>query len=296
MSAEQLTATHGQTDQANLFDVLVAARLNDMQPAAQRVVRYICNNRLRVLSTSAAELASQVGASDATVVRAARSLGFTGMADLRQALAASLSADSNPADNMRRTTVEVGEGVEQAVASVIETHLESLRMLENAEEQALLVRAIRVLNPVGRILVFGIGPSASLAEYSTTLLHRHGRAARAITAGGFGLADQLLDLRPGDGMLILAYSRTYPEVVLMFEEARRLHLPVVLVTDSLDTKLAKQADIVIRARRGRHGRVAMHGTTVVVLEALILGLAFANRTEAMTSLARIGELRKRLIS
>lgn len=71
-------------------------------------------------------------------------------------------------------------------------------------------------------------------------------------------------------------------------------MPIVLVTDSLEPKLAKRADIVIRARRGRNGRVAMHGATLVVLEAIILGLAFANRDDAMTSLARVGDLRARL--
>lgn len=118
--------------------------------------------------------------------------------------------------------MEIGEGVEQAVAAVIDTHLESLRAMDDPKAQALLVRGIRILNPVERILVFGIGPSASLADYAAMLLNRHGRSARAVNATGNGLADQLLDLRPGDGVLILAYSRTYPEVVLMFEEAQRL--------------------------------------------------------------------------
>ena len=277
-----------------LFDRQLAAHYDGLQPAAQRVVRHISSNRLAVLSTSAADLARQVGASDATVVRAVQGLGFKGLADLRQALAAGLSQESNPADNMRRTAVDIGEGVEHAVASVIETHLESLREIANPEVQAVLVRAIRLLHGVQRILVFGIGPSASLSEYAALLLNRHGHAARAINATGNGLADQLLDLRSGDALLILAYGRTYAEVVLVFEEAYRLRLPVVLVTDSLESKLAKQADVIVPARRGRQGRVAMHGTTLVVLEAIILGLAFANHDKAMQSLARIGALRQKL--
>ena len=54
----------------------------------------------------------------------------------------------------------------------------------------------------------------------------------------------------------------------MFEEAERLRLPIVLITDSLETRLARRADVVVPARRGKHERVALHGVTVIVLEAI----------------------------
>lgn len=66
------------------------------------------------------------------------------------------------------------------------------------------------------------------------------------------------------------------------------------MTDSLEPKLARQADVVVPARRGRQGRVAMHGVTLIVLEAIALGLALAGRDQAMDALARVGELRYRL--
>lgn len=276
------------------FDNMLAEKLDTLQPAARRVIRYISQNRLTFLSSSAAEIARQAGASDATVVRAVQALGFKSLAELRAALAVGIAEDSNPAANMRRMASDIGEGVEEAVAAIIDTHRETLNEISDPATQALLVRAIRTLNPCNRILVFGIGPSAALADYVTALLRRHGRASRALTATGNGLADQLLDLAPDDGLMLLAYNRTYAEVLLLFEEAERIRVPVVLITDSLDPQLARRADIVVPARRGRQGRVAMHGATLVVLEAITLGLAFSDRDGAMTSLARLGELRHRL--
>ena len=85
------------------------------------MVRYVEQNPIAVLSTSAADIATAVGASDATVIRAVQALGFDGLADLRQALVASLETGSTPADNLRRTSKEV----ERAVASVIDIHLEA---------------------------------------------------------------------------------------------------------------------------------------------------------------------------
>lgn len=281
-------------DQEPSFDAVLDANFESLSPSAQKVMRYISANRVAAISSSAAEIGLQCGASDASVVRAARATGFTGLAQLRQRLAASIGDEANPADNMRRTRAEVGAGVDRAVAAVIETHRESLQQIAEPAGQAALVQAIRTLHACDRILVFGIGPSAPLSEYVTLMLRRHGRAAQALNATGSGLADQLVDLAPGDGVLVLAYGRTYPEVVLLFAEGARLRLPIVLVTDSLEPKLARQAQVVVPARRGRHGRVAMHGATLAALEAIVFGLAFADADNAVDALARIGDLRSRL--
>jgi DNA-binding MurR/RpiR family transcriptional regulator len=151
--------------------------------------------------------------------------------------------------------------------------------------------AVSQLHRAERIVVFGIGPSAPLAHYVAILLTRNGRAARTLDATGIGLADQLVGLRKGDALLILAYGRAYREVVATFAEARQLRLPTVLVTDSLDGKLARKAGVVIPAKRGRANRVALHGTTLVVLETIVLGLAASDRKRAMDALRRLNDLR-----
>lgn len=147
------------------------------------------------------------------------------------------------------------------------------------------------LHPARQVLVFGLGPSAALARYAATLLARSGRASRALDASGIALADQLLDLRPGDALLVLAYGRAYREVAAVFAEARRLALPLVLVTDSLDRALARHADVVVPARRGRARRVALHGATLVALEAVALGLAAMDDPRALAALDRLNDLR-----
>ena len=281
---------------ADGFDTRLRTRYPHLTPTAQRVARHIEQNRLAILSSSALDIAQAVGASDATVIRAVQALGFRGLPELRQALITGLETGSTPAEDMRRTAREVGAGVERAVSSVIETHLEALTALSAPDLQAALVHAIRILSRADRTFIFGIGPSAALSEYVALLMTRHGRRARALNASGIGLADQLLDLRPGDALIVLAYGRTYREVLLVFQEAKRLRLPIVLITDSLEARLAREADVVVPARRGRYDRVAMHGVTLIVLEAIVLGLAVADPPAAVQTLARLGDLRAELIS
>jgi DNA-binding MurR/RpiR family transcriptional regulator len=155
-----------------------------------------------------------------------------------------------------------------------------------------MAAAISALHPADRIVIFGVGPSATLTRYAAMLLARNGRRTTTLDTTGSALADQLLALRPRDALLVLAYGRAYREVTAVFGEAKRLGLPLVLITDGPLGRLAEQADVVLHLPRGRTERMALHGATLVALEALVLGLTAANRNAAIDSLDRLNALRR----
>ncbi|MGY2046898.1 MurR/RpiR family transcriptional regulator [Methylobacterium sp. JK268] len=263
-----------------------------LSPSAARVASYLDRNRAAVLASSAAQIAAQLGTSDATVIRAVQALGFDGLTDLKQALAAGLDESRTPAADMRRTLASVGENAEKAIGAVLEAHREGMEALQTENGRAAILAAITTLHPAARIGVFGIGPSAHLARYLAFQLTRSGRCSFLLDATGWALADQLLGLHANDAVLLLAYGQPYREVQAVMAEARRLALPVVLVTDTQTSALARQATVVLLARRGRANEVALHATTLIALEAVILGLAAADRDNALQQLANLDRLRK----
>jgi DNA-binding MurR/RpiR family transcriptional regulator len=260
--------------------------------AGRRVVRFIDENRQTVLASSAAALGSYVGTSDATVVRTIQALGFTGLGDLKRAILKSTDKVSTPADHMRRTLADLEKTTGQAFDSVLLAHSDGLAVLNSERCRAQIAAAVGLLDAADRIAVFGIGPSAALASYVSISLARCGRPSRTISATGSMLADQLLDLRRGDGLLILAYGRLYKEVRTVFAEARGLGLTTVLVTEAENTPLAKLADVAVAIPRGRPEQVSLHGATLVGLEAIVLSLAAARPQAALASLDKLNRLRR----
>lgn len=259
--------------------------------AGLRVAKFIDENRQIVLASSAAALGARIGTSDATVLRTIQTLGFAGLADLKAAILGSEPA-STPADDMRRTLIDLEKATGQALDGILQAHADGLDVLRSEKCRTQIAASVRVLDAASRIAVFGIGPSSALATYVSVLLARNGRRSRTINATGSMLADQLLDLGNGDVLLILAYGRLYREVKAVFAEARALHLPTVLVTEADDTPLAKLADVCVAIPRGRPGQVALHGATLVGLEALVLSLAAAKPEAALCSLDNLNRLRR----
>jgi DNA-binding MurR/RpiR family transcriptional regulator len=276
----------------NDLDRLLQSANQQLGAAGRRVVRFIGENRQVVLASSAAALGDRTGTSDATVVRTVQALGFAGLGDLKRAILNSIGPVSTPADDMRRTLRDLEKSTGHALDSVLQAHADGLEVLRSDECRAHIAGGVRVLDDSNRIVVFGIGPSAALANYVSVLLGRCGRRNRTIDATGSMLADQLLDLRQGDALLILAYGRLYKEVAAVFAEAKSLGLATVLVTEAYGTPLARLADVAIAIPRGHPGQVSLHGATLVGLEALVLSLAAAKPNDALASLDKLNHLRR----
>jgi DNA-binding MurR/RpiR family transcriptional regulator len=268
------TAIDSGTD----LDRVLRRAHQELGAAGVRVAKFIDENRPVVLASSAAALGARIGTSDATVLRTVQTLGFSSLADLKRAIL-NAGAASTPADDMRRTLVDLEKATVEALDGILRAHAEGLAVLQSRKCRAQIAASVRVLDGADRIVVFGIGPSAALASYASILLARSGRHSRTISATGSMLADQLLDLGAGDALLV-------------FAEAKALRLPTVLVTEADDTPLAKLADVCVVIPRGRPGQMALHGTTLVGLEALVLSLAAAKPKAALASLENLNRLRR----
>src|SRR5215831_11719712 len=71
------------------FQDRVAALGPELSPVSRRIAEYLLTAGPEVVLLSAAELASALGTSDASVVRTAKALGYDGLAELRLHLSAS---------------------------------------------------------------------------------------------------------------------------------------------------------------------------------------------------------------
>ncbi len=120
------------------------------------------------------------------------------------------------------------------------------------------------------------------------------RQALAVGARGQALADTLIDMHKGDVVVVLAYDRSSPEAELTLERARALHLPSILITDTLGLALAGQFTVALSARRAGGGMFHLSAITVVVLDALLFGLAGRDRAAALAAAEELQEIRARI--
>jgi len=276
------------------FDERVADRFGEMSPAEQRVVAFFRDNREEVLIASAATLAARIKTSDATVVRATKALGFSGLDELRRTLADELRNSLSLTARLTRTLGEVGGDLGAAFEMTLDIHVQSLENLRQSIGVEHFREAVTYLAGAKRVVVFGIGPSSALADYLVRQMARFGVDAISLTNTGLLFADDLHGLRKGDVVVMLAYGRVYIEVETLLDEIERRKLKSILLTDTLAAALRRRVDLVLPVARGRADMLSMHTATLGLIEALLVGLATRQPAETLTSLRALNETRARL--
>ena len=277
------------------LDDRLADRFADLSPTEQRVARFFADHREEVGFVSAVEIAHQLGTSDATVVRTAQRLGYAGLPELKRELVATLRTRATPALRLGRRLEQIGDQPSAILDHVLSWHIGLLEEARRTLRPEAFARAIELLHGAERILTFGIGPSAALADYMTIKLARFGRQAAAITATGMALADALLTVRRGDVLIVMDYARVYREVDVALDRAKRAGVPVVLLTDHLALELADRIDVALQAVRGRSGVLGSVVSSMVVLDALLLGIANCDRTLSLAAGEELNDLRAQLV-
>lgn len=272
------------------LDERIEAALPGMSPAEQKMASFFRAQKEAVLLNSAAEIAEKAGTSDATVVRAARSLGFDGLSSLREAILADLTG-GGPEGRLKRTLEDLGGDPEGALGHVLKAHRESLDIMASPEFSEAFKRVVQLLFSARRRFIFGIGPSGSLAEYTALQFNRLGLPSVALSDSGIGLADRLLGVGEGDVVLMIAYAPVYREVTVVLDHAEACGAPVALIGDSLAPFVRKRVAEILPVPRGRADHLSLHGATMVLIEAMIVALAARDRGAALASLAKLGALR-----
>ena len=151
----------------------VAAVLGELSPAQRQVAQFLLDGGPAVSVYSAAEIGSNLGVSDATVVRTARALGYAGLPELRRALAGS-AEEPSLADRLHRTLAE-STGSDSWLASSVERLLGALDVLVQQVPPERFRRAVDLIAAGRPVIWSGVGPSAHLAGYAQLL-----RAVRAL--------------------------------------------------------------------------------------------------------------------
>ncbi len=262
-----------------------------LSPSLLAVAEYIDGHRHTVLGKSALEIARETGTSDATVIRAIQKLGFDGLIDLKETLAAHLGQTDSPSEKMAITTAELRRGADAAIDFVIEDQRSAMEALASEATRRAFHQTVNLLAGAGRIGVFGIGASGIIASYASRLFTRSGYPSYALTNTGIMLAEQLLEMAQGDVVLAMMHGRMHNEGAAMLAEAERLNVPVVFIVGKENSPLLKHAAVSIVIPRSKSEQVALHAPVLTCVEALMLALAARAPDRTLSSIDRLVEIR-----
>ncbi|BCJ29753.1 MurR/RpiR family transcriptional regulator [Actinocatenispora sera] len=273
--------------------VHVSGLLPALSPAEQRVARLVIADPAAAARQTITELASAAGTSEATVIRFCRSVGMSGYPQLRIRLAAEAARRVEPPDaRVVGGDIPPGADMAQIIATI---SFNDARAVEETAEQldvAACEQAVAVLSAAGRVDVFGVGASGSVAADFQQKLHRIGRTAFYWPDTHTALTSAAL-LGKGDVALGISHTGTTTDCVDVLDQARRQGATTIALTNYPRSPIAEVADVVLttaaRETTYRSGAMASRLAQLTVVDCLFVGVAAKNRTRTKRNLEATAE-------
>lgn len=257
---------------------LIHDRHARMSRTYQRIAVYLTQNPNDVAIHPVNTIAGRVGVHASSCVRFAQALGYRGFRDL-QALFQKRLATAAPGFEARSralkadlrqhgATTDLGllrELVAQDLGS-IEALLQDIRAEDLAAAADTLCRADTIY-VLGQLRA---EPVALLIRYMLSML---GLRAISLDAAG-GLATHMArTMRPQDALIAVSFRYYANEVVAIVEDAGRAAIPIVALTDSTLSPLAKSATALLAVPERDHRFTRSLAAPISLAQALVVAVA-----------------------
>ncbi|WP_433161017.1 MurR/RpiR family transcriptional regulator [Kribbella sp. CA-247076] len=268
---------------------------DEFTPASRAVCRSLSEiSPERLLYLSAAELGQASKTSNATVVRTLQSLGYAGLAELKDRVAAPFQ--SNRREERLRNRMELTGGDPKHVWDrVIAEAIERIEFLNQHISMDAYQEAVRLMLDAREITTYGFGANFVAAEHLTLKLRRFGLRSRCIQTAGFRLADDLLAIESDDVVIVIAPGRVIVDAEIVIDRARAVGAGIILLSERLvGERLADDVTVAIHVPNTVTGITAEVLTTIVTTDALAQAVAAADTERTLESAHTLESLRQQL--
>ncbi|WP_208641051.1 MurR/RpiR family transcriptional regulator [Micromonospora arborensis] len=272
----------------------ISARVATMSRAERRVAEFLRTHSSEAIFATAQQIGAATQTSDATVVRTAKTLGYSGLQELRHSLGKQVVAATSPLDQLRKRLERPGSQsttlLSQVFAEATERLAETARRIVDAD----FGLAVEAIAGAREVIGIGVGPSELTARYLALKLNRMGRHARSTGETGFRLADDLLTVTGDDTLVLFWPSRLRGEMEVVLDHAEAVGARTVLVSDSLGPLIGDRVSVALPAAHSPGDIVSEGMTTQVLTDALVAGVRAHDEDRATSAHELLTDLRSSL--
>jgi DNA-binding MurR/RpiR family transcriptional regulator len=223
-----VTNVTGREDRDPRVGEVVRQRLDSLSPAERRLARVLLASYPIAGLESVARFAERAAVSPPTVTRFITKLGFRGYPEFQESLRHEVQARlSSPLARYRDEPKR-----DSAVNDALDAATHNLKTSQELLSERDLKEAVELLADVRRrVLVLGGRVSATLARYLTGQLHLLRPGIGLVDAERSAPAQQLIDMRKTDLLVVFDYRRYQPDTIESARIAASRGCNVILFTD-----------------------------------------------------------------
>jgi DNA-binding MurR/RpiR family transcriptional regulator len=256
---------------------------NDFSKNQRVLARYVLANYQSVAFATVAQLATQSGVSEATIVRFAQALDFSGYPELQKEIRRLVRAELRGVDRFKRGTDRKAPA-HTPLDLIAEKERENISALYDAFDPQAFAKALAMLRAASEVVVIGTRSTAPLAHHLWFALTKIAVDATHVTTISSETYDYLNRVDKQACVVVIGFPRYLREQVDVLEFAKRRKLATLTITDSTFSPLRGQVSLYVPAESASF--VAFHCAPLVLINALVHELSVTDKKKTLAALDR----------
>ncbi len=279
----------------------ILERYESLSKRLQQIASYVLDEPNTVALETLAVLAERCNVQPSAIVRFAKSFGFNGATQMQRLFRDGLlsgSASVGYGERIRqfRSSVEgkVPVDPEQVLSEFIQGNVLALQNLGDKVEKQDLNNAVQLIEEAATIYVAGFRRSFPVAAYLAYSLHQVDKKTMFIDSLGGMSREQIHAISAEDLLIVVSYHPYAEEAVHLIDAAAAVGCPVLSMTDSLVSPVAKPASLVLQVREAEIRKFRSLSASMCLAQSLVIAYAFANNAKVRNGAkAKKGKQRKK---
>jgi DNA-binding MurR/RpiR family transcriptional regulator len=262
-------------------------RYEDMSKSYQKIAVYLTQNPNDVAVLSVNAIADRCGVHASSFVRFAQALGYEGFKELQVLFQKRLSTAA-PGFEARIKALESELGTREDrselgfLRDLVVRDIASLQDMLTEIPAESLVQAVGLLEKAESIFLIGQLRSTPVVELLRYILTMLGKRCVLLDPGG-GLATHMARaMRAGDVLMAVSFRFYANEVVNVVEEAGRNGVPIIAISDSTLSPLAKSARVLFAVPEHEYTFSRSLAAPMCLAQALTVALAARLQNNAVS--------------
>lgn len=254
----------------------------------KKVADYIVNNFDKISFLNVHDISSATGASVASVVRFAQSIGFTGFSELKDAIADSLQ---NHLTNFQTFPLFDKKKIDgDILASVANLDIKNINETLAIIEREIFDKSIDLILKSHRIFTAGLGISYLLSEILAYQLTQVGKDASVFKHTHTLFHEQILYMNKNDLLITFSFPPYSKETVETAKYAHDRGIKIISVTNKATSPISFYSNEVLIVKSENMLFTNSFAAISVIINAIATACALKNKSKAKKVLNDSGEI------
>ena len=254
-------------------------RFEELSPHLKRIAQYALEDPNRFALETVAETARQAGVQPSTLIRFAKVFGFSGFSEMQRVFRLRLIEGAAPfRDRIHEHRGQLQEAAKDDPAAILNDFADAsalaLEHLKTDTGGDTLRKAVRMMDAARSICVIGQRRAFPVAAYLAYGLIRLEYRCHLLDSVGGMVPQQIATMRNDDLLVAVSFAEYSPPVVDVVADAHIRKVPVLAITDSMTSPLARNSSLYFVVRDAEVHRFRPLAAPIALAQSLIIALGY----------------------